>query len=82
MNEKQASPEAIFKMKKEKFIKKFASASLKAWPSFEKFFLGKNGPEKNRKKKPGRQRLKKKKIIEKQRKKRKKKIRKKKVRID
>ena len=73
MNEKQASPEAIFKMKKEKFKKKFASASLKAWPSFEIFFLGKNGPEKLEKNMPGRQWLKKKKIIEKKRKKRKKK---------
>jgi hypothetical protein len=37
-------------LKNEKFQKKFASASLKAWPSFEIFFLGKNGPEKNWKK--------------------------------
>jgi hypothetical protein len=37
-------------MKKEKFQKKFASAGLKAWPSFGKFFLGKNGREKNWKK--------------------------------
>jgi hypothetical protein len=43
-------------LKNEKFPKKFASASLKAWPSFEIFFLGKKGPEKNRKKMPGRQR--------------------------
>ena len=65
-------------MKKEKFTKKFASASLKAWPSFEIFFLEKNDPGKKSKKKPGRQRLEKKKIIEKQRKKRKKKNKKKK----
>jgi hypothetical protein len=34
MNEKQASPEAIFKMKKEKFKKKFASASLEGVAEF------------------------------------------------
>jgi hypothetical protein len=37
-------------MKKEKLQKKFASAGLKARPSFEKFFLGKNGREKKSKK--------------------------------
>ena len=38
-------------MKKEKFTKKFASASLKAWPSFEIFFLGKKRPRKKIEKK-------------------------------
>jgi hypothetical protein len=46
INGKRASPEAIFKMKKEKFQKKFASAGLKAWPSFEIFFLGKKAQKK------------------------------------
>jgi hypothetical protein len=40
-------------LKNEKFQKKFASAGLKARPSFEKFLLGK---KKNGKNMPGRQR--------------------------
>jgi hypothetical protein len=34
ISEKQASPEAIFKLKKEKFTKKFASASLEGVAEF------------------------------------------------
>ena len=46
MNEKQASPEAIFKMKKEKFKKKFASASLEGVAEFWNILFGKKRPRK------------------------------------
>jgi hypothetical protein len=59
MNEKQASPEAIFKMKKEKCTKKFASASLEGVAEFWNILFGEKRPRKKLEKNmPGRQRLK------------------------